>query len=46
MIGLIPVAAIAWYIPHRLRQSALAVERELMFEDLPNREFELLRIAE
>jgi hypothetical protein len=46
MIGLIPVATIAWYIPHRLRQSALAVERELMFEDLPNREFELLRIAE
>jgi hypothetical protein len=46
MIGLIPVAAIAWYIPRRLLQSALAVERELMFEDLPNRDFEMLRIAE
>jgi hypothetical protein len=46
MTGLIPIAAIAWYIPHRIRRSALDIERELIFEELPSRAIEVLRIAE
>ncbi len=46
LIGLIPVALLAWYIPHRIRQNALEIERTLIFEELPARGFELLGIAE
>lgn len=46
MLGLIPVAAVAWYIPHRVRQNTLDFERELIFDELPTRDFEVLRIAE
>jgi hypothetical protein len=46
LIGLIPVAAIAWYIPHRIRQNALEIERALIFEEVPTRGFEVLSIAE
>ncbi|MGA8428963.1 MAG: hypothetical protein WB729_04030 [Candidatus Sulfotelmatobacter sp.] len=46
LMGLIPVALVAWYIPHRIRQNALEIERALIFEELPARGFELLGIAE
>lgn len=46
LIGLIPVALAAWYIPHRIRQNALEIERALIFEEVPTRGFEVLSIAE
>lgn len=46
MLSLIPVAALAWYIPHHLAKSAIAIERKLIFEESPTQTFELLRLGD
>lgn len=46
MIGLVPFAAVAWYIPHHLAKSAIDIERELIFEETPTRTIEVLQLGD
>jgi hypothetical protein len=46
LIGLLPVAVVAWYIPHHLDQSAIDIERRLIFEESATRSIELLGLSE
>lgn len=46
MLSLIPVAAIAWYIPHHLAKSMIDIERKLIFEESPTRAFETLGLED
>jgi len=46
MIGLIPVAAVAWYVPHQIRRNTIDAERRLIFEEVASGGFEVLGIAE
>jgi len=46
MIELIPVAAMAWYIPHHLAKSAFNFEKKLIFEESPTQTIELLRLSD
>jgi len=46
MIGLMPVAAVAWYIPHHLARSAMDIERKLIFEESPTQTIQALRLSE
>jgi hypothetical protein len=46
MIGLVPVAAVAWYIPHHLAKSAIDIERKLIFEESPTQTIQVLRLSE
>jgi hypothetical protein len=46
MIGLVPVAALAWYIPHHLAKSAIDIERKLIFEESPTQTIQALRLSE
>jgi hypothetical protein len=46
MIGLLPVAAVAWYIPHHLAKSTIDIERKLIFEESPTQTIQVLRLSE
>ncbi len=46
MLVLIPVAALFWYIPRQIENSALEVEKTLIFEDPPTRAVQLLQLGE
>jgi hypothetical protein len=46
MLSLVPVAAVAWYIPHHLAKSTIAIERKLIFEESPTQMHELLRLED
>ncbi len=46
MIGLVPFAAVAWYIPHHLAKSAIDIERKLIFEEAPTRTIEVLQLGD
>jgi hypothetical protein len=46
MLSLIPIAAVAWYIPHHLAKSMIDIERKLIFEESPTQTFELLRLGD
>ena len=46
MLSLVPVAAVAWYVPHHLTKSAIDVERKLIFEELPTQTIEMLRLSD
>jgi hypothetical protein len=46
MIGFIPVAAVAWYIPRRIRQNTMEIERELIFEEIPTRAVQVLQLGD
>jgi hypothetical protein len=46
MIGFIPIAAVAWYIPHRIRQNTMDIEKQLIFEEAPPRAVEVLQIGD
>jgi hypothetical protein len=46
MIGFIPVAALAWYVPRRMRQNTMEIEKELIFEEVPTRAVEVLQLSE
>ena len=46
MISLVPVAAVAWYIPRHLAKTTTEIERKLIFEEAATRTIELLRLSE
>jgi hypothetical protein len=46
LLGLLPVAALAWFIPHQLSSSANDLERKLIFEETATRTVELLRLSD
>jgi hypothetical protein len=46
MLGFIPVAAVAWYIPRRIRQNSMDIETQLIFEEVPPRAVEVLQIGD
>jgi hypothetical protein len=46
MLGLLPVAGVAWYIPRYLSRNTIDLERKLIFEEAATRSVELLRLSE
>jgi hypothetical protein len=46
MLSLVPVAAVAWYVPHYLAKSAIDLERKLIFEESPTQTIEALRLSD
>lgn len=46
LLGLVPFAAAAWYIPHYLARSTIELDRKLIFEESPPRTLEVLRLGE
>ena len=46
MIFLVPVAAMAWFVPHRLDKSTIDIERKLIFEESGTRTVEALRLSD
>jgi hypothetical protein len=42
----IPIAAVAWYIPHRIRRETMDHERILIFEEVPSRAVEVLQFGD
>lgn len=46
LVSLVPVAAVAWYIPHHLAKSDLDFERKLIFEESPTQTIEALRLSD
>lgn len=45
-LSALPVAVIAWYVPHYLDKSTIEVERRLIFEEPPVRTVEALRLSD
>ena len=45
-LSALPVAVIAWYVPHYLDKSTIEVERRLIFEEAPTRTVEALRLSD
>jgi hypothetical protein len=46
MLRLLPVVAVAWYVPYHLGRSTIAIERKLIFEETATRTVEALRLSE
>jgi hypothetical protein len=46
LLNLVPVAALAWYIPRYLGNNTMDIERKLIFEEASTRSVELLRLSE
>jgi hypothetical protein len=46
MLSLVPVAVVAWYIPHFLAKSAIEIEKRLIFEESPTQTIEALRLSD
>jgi hypothetical protein len=46
MIGFIPLASVAWYVPRRIRQNTMEIEKQLIFEEVPTRAVEVLQIGD
>jgi hypothetical protein len=46
MIVFVPLAAAGWYVPHRIGQNAVDVERELISEEAPTRAVEVLQLGD
>ena len=46
MIVFIPLVAIAWYVPRHIRQNAMDVEKELLFEEAQTRAVEVLQLGD
>ena len=46
MFSLLPVAAVAWYIPHHLAKTTIDLERKLIFEEAAIRTVEGLRLSD
>lgn len=46
MIVFVPLAAVGWYVPHHIRQNAVDVEKELIFEEAPARAVEALQLGD
>jgi hypothetical protein len=46
MLRLLPVVAVAWYVPYHLRRNTIEIERKLIFEETATRTVEALRLSE
>jgi hypothetical protein len=46
MISLVPVAFVAWWIPHYLAKNTPEIDRRLIFEEYPSQTIELLRLGD
>jgi hypothetical protein len=46
MLELVPVAAVAWYIPHYLAKTANEIERRVIFEESPTQTIQALRLGD
>jgi hypothetical protein len=46
MLSFVPVAAVAWYVPHFLAKSAIDLEKRLIFEESPTQTIEALRLSD
>ncbi|MGA7752582.1 MAG: hypothetical protein WCB05_07120 [Candidatus Sulfotelmatobacter sp.] len=46
LISLLPVVALAWYIPHYLTKNTLELDRRLIFEESGTRTIEVLRLGD
>jgi hypothetical protein len=46
MIVFIPLIAAAWYVPRHIRQNAMDVEKELLFEETQTRAVEVLQLGD
>ena len=46
MLGLLPVVAVAWYIPRLFAKSTIDIERKLIFEESPTQTVEALRLGD
>ena len=46
MVGFIPIAAVAWYIPRHVAKNAIDIEKKLIFEEVPTRAVEVLQLSE
>jgi hypothetical protein len=46
LISLLPVAAVAWYIPHYLAKNAIDIERRVIFEESVTQTIEALRLSD
>jgi len=46
MLSLLPVIAVAWFIPHYMAKNANEIEKKLIFEEGASRHLELLRLGE
>jgi len=46
LLILLPVAVVAWYIPHYLTTNTIDLEKRLIFEEESTRRVELLRLSE
>lgn len=46
LLSLLPVAALAWYIPRHFGKNTIDLERKLIFEEASTRSIELLRLSE
>ena len=46
LLGLMPVVAVTWYIPHHLAKSAIDIEKRLIFEEAPTQTIEALRLGD
>jgi hypothetical protein len=44
--SLLPTALILWYVPHYLGKSAIAEEKQLIFDDVSSNTFELIQLGE
>jgi hypothetical protein len=42
----LPIAAVAWYIPRRIRRETMDHERILIFEEVPSRAVEVLQLGD
>jgi hypothetical protein len=46
MTVFIPLVAVAWYVPRHIRQNAMEIEKELIFEEAPTRAVEVLQLGD
>ncbi|MGD1077811.1 MAG: hypothetical protein ABR881_05760 [Candidatus Sulfotelmatobacter sp.] len=46
MIVFLPLAAVGWYVPRYIRQNAMDVEKEIIFEEAPTRAVEVLQLGD
>ncbi len=46
MLELLPVAAIAWYIPRHFARNTIEIERRMIFEETATRTVEVLRLSD
>jgi hypothetical protein len=44
--NLLPTGLILWYVPHHLGNSAIAEQKQLIFDDLSSNTFELIQLGE